>query len=125
MWIDYLGGTQTLVTGRLSEVLDNGVPFGITGGILQEVVQGVASREEFEKVSEYLGSQTFYHPRDPVQSYVDAARIYYDCRRAGVTVRSAADCLIARVAIEHDLILLHDDRDFEAMAGVIAQLNLA
>ena len=125
MWIDYLGGTQTRVTGRLSEVLDDGVPYGITGGILQEVIQGVASREEFERVSEYLGSQTFYHPRDPVESYVEAARIYFDCRRAGVTVRSAADCLIARVAIEHDLILLHEDQDFEEMAGVIPELTLA
>lgn len=125
MWIDYLGGTETRVTGRLSEVLDSGVPFGITGVILQEVVQGVVSREEFEEVSEYLGSQTFYHPQDPVESYKEAARIYFDCRRAGITIRSATDCLIARVAIEHDLILLHDDRDFEAMAVVVPDLTLA
>jgi len=125
VWIDYLGGTETRVTGRLSEVLDSGVPFGITGVILQEVVQGVVSREEFEEVSEYLGSQTFYHPQDPVESYKEAARIYFDCRRAGITIRSATDCLIARVAIEHDLILLHDDRDFEAMAGMVPDLTIA
>lgn len=125
MWIDYLGGTETRATGRLSEVLDSGVPFGITGVILQEVVQGVVSREEFEEVSEYLGSQTFYHPQDPVESYKEAARIYFDCRRAGITIRSATDCLIARVAIEHDLMLLHDDRDFEAMVGVVPDLTLA
>jgi len=125
VWIDYLGGTETRVTGRLSEVLDSGVPFGITGVILQEVVQGVVSREELEEVSEYLGSQTFYYPQDPVESYKEAARIYFDCRRAGITIRSATDCLIARVAIEHDLILLHDDRDFEAMAGVVPDLTLA
>ena len=29
------------------------------------------------------------------------------------------DCLIAQVAMEHDLFLLHNDRDFEAMARVI------
>jgi predicted nucleic acid-binding protein len=33
--------------------------------------------------------------------------------------------LIARIAIEHELILLHDDRDFENMAGVIPELTLA
>lgn len=125
MWIDYLGGTETRATGRLSELLDSGVLFGITGVILQEVVQGVVSREEFEEVSEYLGSQTFYHPQDPVESYKEAARIYFDCRRAGITIRSATDCLIARVAIEHDLMLLHDDRDFEAMVGVVPDLTLA
>ena len=76
-------------------------------------------------MSEYLGSQPFYHPRDPVESYREAALIYFRCRRAGVTVRSAIDCLIARIAIEHEVIVLHDDRDFENMAGVIPELILA
>ena len=44
---------------------------------------------------------------------------------AGVTVRSAIDCLIARVAIERELILLHDDRDLENVARVIPELMLA
>jgi predicted nucleic acid-binding protein len=98
---------------------------GLTGPIYQEVVQGVFSEREFERVSEYLGSQTFYHPVDPVESHREAARMYFDCRRAGVTIRSSIDCLIARVAIEHGLILLHDDRDFEEMAEVIPDLALA
>ena len=98
---------------------------GLTGVIYQEVVQGVASEREFDLTSEYLGSQTFYHPQDPIESYGEAARMYLDCRRAGITVRSSADCLIARVAIEHDLMLLHDDRDFERMAEVIPGLTLA
>ena len=51
--------------------------------------------------------------------------MYFDCRRAGITIRSAADCLIARVAVEHELMLLHDDRDFEKMAEVVPDLALA
>jgi hypothetical protein len=125
VWIDYLGGKRTGVTERFAEVLDHGLPVGLTGVVLQEVVQGVSSKREFEQVSEYLGSQIFYHPHDPVESYREAARIYFDCRRAGITVRSAMDCIIARVAIEHGLTLLHDDRDFESMAGVIPELVLA
>jgi predicted nucleic acid-binding protein len=30
-----------------------------------------------------------------------------------------SDCLIAQTAIEYDLFLLHDDRDFEAIAEII------
>ena len=97
---------------------------GLTGAIYQEVLQGVSSKREFDQVSEYLGSQTFYHPLDPVESHREAALIYFRCRRVGVTIRSAIDCLIARVAIEHELILLHDDRDFENMATVIPELAL-
>ena len=88
-------------------------------------MQGVSSRAKFEQLAEYLGSQTFYHPVDPVESYREAAHIYFRCRREGVTIRSAIDCLIARVAIEHGLILLHDDRDFEKMAEVVPELDLA
>ncbi len=51
--------------------------------------------------------------------------MYFNCRRAGITIRSATDCLIARIAIEHELILLHDDRDFESMAEVVPELELA
>jgi predicted nucleic acid-binding protein len=98
---------------------------GLTGVVYQEVVQGVSSRREFEQTSEYLGSQTFYHPRDPIGTYREAARIYFDCRRAGITIRPAVDCLIACVAIEHGLVLLHDDRDFEKIAEVVDDLVLA
>ena len=125
VWIDYLAGRETEVTGRLTGMLDLGVAVGLTGVVLQEVAQGVSSKREFDRVYEYLGSQTFYHPHHPIDSYREAARIYLDCRRAGVTIRSAIDCLIARVAIEHDLLLLHDDRDFEKMAGVVPELALA
>jgi hypothetical protein len=55
---------------------------------------------------------------DRLASEVAAARIFFECRRSGLTVRSAADCLIAQIAIENDLALLHNDRDFEAIQRV-------
>ncbi|CAA9455466.1 MAG: hypothetical protein AVDCRST_MAG58-1399 [uncultured Rubrobacteraceae bacterium] len=125
MWIDYLAGTETEATGRFAELLNRGYVVGLTSVVYQEIVQGVSSRREFEQTSEYLGSQTFYHPQDSVGSYREAARMYFDCRRAGITIRSSTDCLVARVAIEHGLMLLHDDRDFEAMASVVPDLALA
>lgn len=125
VWIRYLRDEENEATRRLAEIEVRGQPFGITGVIYQEVLQGAASRAKFDYLAEYLGSQTFYHPVDPVESFREAARMYFDCRRAGVTIRSAIDCLIARIAIEHGLILLHDDRDFEKMAEVVPDLDLA
>ncbi|MBA2534246.1 MAG: PIN domain nuclease [Rubrobacter sp.] len=125
IWIGYLGGRDTEVAKLFAEALERGYPVGLTGVIYQEVIQGVSSEREFKRVSEYLGSQTFYHPVDLIESYREAARMYFDCRRAGVTIRSATDCLIARIAIEHGLLLLHDDRDFEKMAEVVPELALA
>ena len=48
----------------------------------------------------------------------DAAAIYRLCRRAGRTVRSPNDCLIAAIALEHGALLVHNDRDFVALAQV-------
>ncbi len=48
--------------------------------------------------------------------YEDAAEVYRLCRRAGETVRSLIDCLIAAVAIREDVDVLHVDRDFEVIA---------
>jgi len=42
-------------------------------------------------------------------------------RRAGKTVRSPIDCCIAQLALENQLMLVHNDRDFE----VIAELRLS
>jgi predicted nucleic acid-binding protein len=125
VWIDYLSGAETEPTDRFGEISSRGYAVGLASVVYQEVVQGVSSRREFEQTSEYLGSQIFYHPRDTVGSYREAARIYFDCRRAGITIRSSADCLIARVAIEHELLLLHDDRNFEKMTEVVPELALA
>ena len=124
-WVDYLGERTTKAAGLLAEVLDRGVPFGITASIYQELLQGAASEKDFERLAEYLGTQLFHHPEDPIDSYRQAALLYYRCRRAGVTIRSTIDCLIARQAIEGDLFLLHNDRDFTNMARVIPELKLA
>jgi predicted nucleic acid-binding protein len=47
--------------------------------------------------------------------------LYRRARRAGVTIRSDVDCLIAACAIRHDLTVLHRDRDFDKL-GRIAPL---
>jgi predicted nucleic acid-binding protein len=45
----------------------------------------------------------------------DAAEIYRACRRAGETIRSLNDCLIAAIAIRNDVPVLHNDRDFDVI----------
>lgn len=125
VWIDYMRDEENEVTKRFAEIQERDEPLGITGAIHQEVLQGAASRAKFDYLKDFLGSQTFYHPKDAVESYAEAARMYFDCRRTGITIRSSTDCLIARVAIEHDLMLLHDDHDFEKMAEIIPELTLA
>jgi len=49
---------------------------------------------------------------------LEAANLFRAARRAGLTVRSGVDCLIAACAIRNGLTVLHRDRDFDVIARV-------
>ncbi len=117
--IDLFKGASNGPANRMREVLGHHIPFGITSVIYQEVLQGAKSEKEYNLLRDYLSSQRFFHPQDAVKTYEDAARIYFSCRKKGVTIRSTIDCLIAQIALEQDLALLHNDRDFDAMVPII------
>ncbi len=123
-WLDYLQGRETAASLAVTEILDTGVPFGISSMIYQELLQGAASEKDFEALADYFGTQRFYRLQDPKASHREAAYLYFRCRREGVTVRSTIDCLIARLAIENELELLHNDRDFSNIGRVVPELHL-
>jgi predicted nucleic acid-binding protein len=123
VWVDFLRGISTAATGKFKRILAEEQRFGITNVIYQEVLQGAKSEAHFARLESFLRNQVFYHPMHPLGTYTEAARIYAQCRRAGVTIRSSIDCLIAQIAIEHGLFLLHSDRDFDLMAPVIPELK--
>lgn len=50
--------------------------------------------------------------------FEEAACLHRAARRAGFTVRSGVDCLIAACAIRHGLTVLHKDRDYGVLAKV-------
>jgi predicted nucleic acid-binding protein len=110
---------------RLRAALDRRIEVALTPMIYQEILQGASDEKVFREYCSYFSSQRFLHPRDPVETHERAARLYFECRRKGLTVRSSNDCLIAQIAIEHAVPLLHDDRDFEGIAKVAPQLKLA
>ena len=114
--IDFFKGEDNESCRKLTEVLETPISFGITSQILQEVLQGARSITEYRKLRRYLESQRFFHPKDPVTTYAQAAKVYFDCRKKGFTIRSTIDCLIAQIALENDLSLLHNDNDFDVRA---------
>ena len=124
VWVDYLRGTSTHSVEKFQRILDEARPFGLTSLIYQEVLQGTDSDVSFARLETYLRSQRFYHPQDPLATYAEAARIYFRCRRKGITLRSTIDCLVAQIAIENDLLLLHSDRDFDDIASVVPELQI-
>ena len=87
-----------------------------------ELLQGSLNEQEWTVLSTYLEVQDYVELRP--SSWQAAARIYYDLRRQGLTVRSPIDCCIAQAALENDLLLIHNDRDFETIAQVRSLQNL-
>ena len=117
--IDFFKGATHDKIQTFRTILQRGIPFGISSFIYQEVLQGAKTDKEYRLLKRYLEVQRFYHPKDPVDSFAGAAKIYFDCRKKGVTIRSTIDCIVAQIAIEHDLLLLHNDSDFDAIANLI------
>lgn len=87
-----------------------------------ELLQGSLNEQEWTLLSTYLETQDYVELT--ANSWQEAARIYYDLRRRGLTVRSPIDCCIAQAALENNLLLIHNDRDFETIAQVRALQHL-
>jgi predicted nucleic acid-binding protein len=60
----------------------------------------------------------FCYPMDQVGTYERAAKVFFNARRRGITIRSSIDCLIAQIAIENEIPLLHDDQDYLEIAKI-------
>jgi len=122
--LPFLSGRSTRASEALADVLSEGAEIALTPIVVQEVLQGAREDKEWKRVRSYLLTQDILLPRDSLATHVAAARIYYDCRRRGLTVRSTLDCVVAQIALEHGAHLLHDDRDYEAIARVRALKTL-
>lgn len=83
-----------------------------------ELLQGCRDEKEWKLLKSYLDTQEYLELSPG--SWEDAARIYFDLRRQGLTVRSPIDCCIAQVAMDHEAMLLHRDRDFVRIAEIRA-----
>lgn len=81
-----------------------------------ELLQGAKNEKEWDLLDKYLSTQLYLETSK--DTWVVAARIYFELRRKGRTVHSPIDCCIAQLAIEHGALLLHCDSDFEKIATV-------
>ena len=116
--LDFFKGARTTATSRLRQIETEEIPYMIPVVCCQELLQGAKNQKEWSLLEQYLSTQRLVWPRDPWPTHVDAARIYFDCRRKGITVRSSVDCLIAQLVLDEDATLLHDDEDFERIRKV-------
>jgi len=122
--IDFLKGIDNAKSGMFETVLEERIPYGFSSYTYQEILQGSRNESEFNKLKEYLSSQVFYFLPESLKTYDEAARMFFNLRRQGITVRSSIDILIALTAIKNNLFLLHNDRDFDVLALKLPTLKI-
>ena len=111
-WIEFLRDTASPTCARVDALLSAEV--ATCHPIRTEVLAGARDERHLQSLRGLLARATLL-PTEPVD-YEEAAALFRACRRNGETVRKLIDCLIAAVAIRHEVPLLHADNDFEAIA---------
>jgi len=115
VWVEVLRDK----TGKRVQALREriGADIGVFRRFTQlELLQGARDEGEWSRLDEYLATQ--YYLEATEDTWREAARIYYDLRRGGITINSPIDCCIAQLAMEAGALLLHQDGDFEKIAGI-------
>ena len=116
VWIDIARGIASAGTHFLDQ-RDEHEELATTGIICQEVLQGVSSDALFNRFRDQFWAMLILEPRE-LSTYEVAAQLHRAARRKGYTIRKPNDCLIAAIALEHGALLVHNDRDFLALAQV-------
>jgi hypothetical protein len=98
---------------QLRRLVQEDAPLVVPGIVTQELLSGVRSDEEFQKLQRHLAG--FSVLLAGAQDHVQAARIANACRRKGL-VASAVDCLIAALTVSHAASLFTTDADFQQIA---------
>lgn len=114
-WVEFLRATRSPANIAVRNVISEG-EFATTDAVMGELMCGARSDSELIGVRRMLAGARFY-PVRPLFDYETAADIYRRCRSAGSSP-GMIDCLIAAIAINQDLELLHKDADFEDIAEV-------
>jgi hypothetical protein len=54
---------------KLESILNEGIDFGITSVIYQEILQGSSTEKDFITLDTYLKTQRFYHPLNILKTH--------------------------------------------------------
>jgi hypothetical protein len=99
----------------LRAALEGGDPVFTTGLVLQELLQGVNGPRAREPIERRFSTLPFLVPDQA--DHVRAAAIHSSCRRKGLQV-TTIDALLAALCVQHGLLMLSTDQDFERIATI-------
>ena len=88
--------------------------------VVQEVLQGFRDETAYRTAREAMFAFPMVESPLRPEIFQAAIDLYRAARRAGLTVRSGVECVIAACAMRNGLVVAHHDRDFAALARVSA-----
>lgn len=116
VWIDFFAGRSTATSEELSRILADGLTRVVVPDlVLYEVLRGFRDERAMRQARALLQSLSVESCSNEEISLL-AVDHYRYLRTRGITVRSSVDTLIAAFCIEEDYFLLHNDRDYDALA---------
>jgi predicted nucleic acid-binding protein len=110
VWIDFFAGRPLPHVETMESIIVQREDICICGIILTEILQGIRNDTEFENTKSLLNTLILLPMHYTV--FLQSAEIFRKLRKQGIIVRKPLDCMIASVAIENDIPLLHNDKDF-------------
>jgi predicted nucleic acid-binding protein len=116
-WIEFFRNSASPVVHQVDTCLEKNL-VGIGDLIFCEIVQGIKLKQERDRVSSLLLSLPRY---DMVGFRIakKAASNYRLLQSKGLTIRKTIDVIIGTFCAENGFTLIHNDRDFDAMASAI------
>lgn len=109
VWIDFFSVNETPASNYLAENISR-IIIATCPIILQKVLQGVNNDKVFNQLKTYYND--FLQLNTDNHLSIQAALLYRDLRKKGITIRKVNDCLIACYALNNNIPILHNDRDF-------------
>ncbi|MFT4137342.1 PIN domain-containing protein [Microbacterium sp.] len=114
VWIEFLRPGSSVAGDRLAQMIERGDRIVIPETVLLELLSGPTDELVAARRRRMLESFEIA-PAEPLADTLRSAALQRECRRAGETVRSLGDCLIAAAALRLALPIVHRDRDFEVL----------
>ena len=117
-WVEFDRATGSRTDSRLTELIASTDLVAVTEPVIMEVLAGARDdhrQRELRRLMERFALLRF----DAAIDFDAATRIYRTCRRCGVTPRGMVDCMIAAVALRHNVGLLAVDGDLDRVADVM------
>lgn len=113
VWIHFLRGSGVQYQERLVPLImaDRLATLPV---IIMELLRGATAQKQYDKLHNDLKALLCFELTDKI--WQRAYKLGFTLRQKGLNI-PLTDSVIAAVALEHDLLLLHDDKHYEMIAS--------